>query len=585
MPELIPAVAYYRMSSRKQDTSIAQQRERVEPHFDAKYRTVEEYIDEGKSGSKNTAKRVAFLRMIHDLTAGKYKGKVRHVVCLDLSRFGRLDTLDGAEYKKALRAARVKLDTVIDGLIDWSSSTGRIVDSVKSEGNNELSLKIGEKGLHGRIKATLKGRPNQTTPYGMAKLVTNPETGLASVIARGTPFATPKTWASKFVPGDPVQVEAVKFLFETFDTQDLSFRQIAGLMNKRGFPSPTGLGWQGQMLRCILRNPVYVGDLRIGYKPKGAFFRVHEGREKAVADIETPAAPVVAQGCHEGIIARELFDRVQVKLARVFKKRVRTGTAGPYPLSGIITCGVCGRDMYGSRNPVDGRIMYRCHRGELDPTQPCGYWIAWEEKVLPVVCEQFLTELRQTVADLAARGTDAVADSDSEADGKKLKRLDAKLTQARERFLTAPPSVAEGLLEVLKRLEAEKKDLQAKVAAPRDADLAAALDTDELDRAIEFGSGVKVPRHSVLPPECHAEQFVAYPEIPREKFESSDPVLCNVEFLPAAAFRETLKRIKAKVQVWFRKKERRKGYDLVRIRVRAEVGGELRYEYSSKAAS
>src|SRR4051812_14772392 len=92
--EPTPAVVYYRMSSDKQDTSIPQQKKRVDAHFGSRYRIVEVYIDQGKSGSKDTDKRTEFLRMIHDLCEGKHKGKVKYILCFDQSRFGRLGFQD-----------------------------------------------------------------------------------------------------------------------------------------------------------------------------------------------------------------------------------------------------------------------------------------------------------------------------------------------------------------------------------------------------------------------------------------------------------------------------------------------------------
>src|SRR5262245_34452700 len=171
---LIPAGLYLRMSKDTQDTSIEDQREQLTRWGAGKYIFVEEYIDEAKSGSRRTEKRVAFLRMINDLTVGKWVGKVKIACCLDKSRFGRLNTIRGAKYKEALMDAGVCLDTPRDGYTDWRNSRDRIIDSVQTEGNAELALIIAEKGLRGRIRATLQGRPNQTTPYGMVKVVTSP---------------------------------------------------------------------------------------------------------------------------------------------------------------------------------------------------------------------------------------------------------------------------------------------------------------------------------------------------------------------------------------------------------------------------
>ena len=66
MPTTTPAAAYYRMSSDKQETSIADQRAAVEKYSQQNnYRIVREYVDEGISGD-NTEKRAGFLQMLHD---------------------------------------------------------------------------------------------------------------------------------------------------------------------------------------------------------------------------------------------------------------------------------------------------------------------------------------------------------------------------------------------------------------------------------------------------------------------------------------------------------------------------------------
>jgi DNA invertase Pin-like site-specific DNA recombinase len=310
------------MSSIKQDTSIVDQRAGVVPWAADKYDIREDYIDEGRSGSKDTRKRVAFLRMIDDLTTGKYKGKVKTILCLNFDRFGRLDTLAAAEHKRKLRDAGVRLDTPVDGVIDWSKSIDRIVDTVKSEAAHAVSLTIGEKGLRGRIRVTKEGRPNQRTPYGMVKRVTS-TTGETIIVRRGERFSTPKTWKSEFCPGDEREAEAVRLLFETFDREDISFNGLAKKLRDGGFPSPTGDGWQGQYISWMLANPVYAGGLCMGKQRRGAFFVLgDDGEEVAKGDAgEKLAGPLVVWDKHEGIVSRALFDKVQAKIARNYKPR------------------------------------------------------------------------------------------------------------------------------------------------------------------------------------------------------------------------------------------------------------------------
>ena len=89
-PKGIPSVAYYRMSSDKQETSIPDQRTAVEKFAEANgYRIDWEYADEGISGDA-TEKRVGFQRMIADAANGGFEV----ILCWDQDRFGRFDLLE-----------------------------------------------------------------------------------------------------------------------------------------------------------------------------------------------------------------------------------------------------------------------------------------------------------------------------------------------------------------------------------------------------------------------------------------------------------------------------------------------------------
>src|SRR4051795_13719315 len=90
--DLIPVVVYYRCSSPQQELSVAEQREVVEAYCARKgYRIIREYVDEGKSASKDPEKRTAFNRMI----AGSKAGDFRVVVTYDAARFTRFDNIEG----------------------------------------------------------------------------------------------------------------------------------------------------------------------------------------------------------------------------------------------------------------------------------------------------------------------------------------------------------------------------------------------------------------------------------------------------------------------------------------------------------
>lgn len=556
-------VLYLRMSDAIQEMSIEDQREYLNKFFAGKFKIIHEYVDEGKSGSKDIHKREKFLRMIHDVTVGKYAGKVVNIGCYDTSRFGRLNSIKGAKYKEQLMDAGIVLRTYADGDYDWRKSFDRIVDGIRSENNHEKSLTVGRTSLRGRIRVTKAGRPNQTTPYGMAKRVTSP-TGETIIVKRGQKWATPKTWDSEFCAGDAVEVEAMKYMFETFDTEDITYNELARKMDAKGYPSPTGIGWLGETIRDYLQNPVYSGALRIGQNPKGAFFRTSQGEVTEKADA-LKTAPVVNWDAHTGIIDKALFDRVQRKAERIQKKREPRLKRGPYALTGVIHCGECKKPMYGSRLP-DGRIVYKCHHADRGH---CGYWLAYEQEILPVVMGQFLVDLRKEIEAQLSKGEPVPVDDEEEKLKKKLEKLEQKLVTYRERFLEASKSTAAGLHAMLEKLETEKLELLEQIKQQSK--------TSKDNRVWEWWTK-------------YCEEFAA--ENPMLVLDepwngcggTTEWVVIKTK-LPASVLREKLKKIDTKVFVWFQRKEKGRGYFWTKIRATANIDGELQVEYASNADS
>jgi hypothetical protein len=222
--------------------------------------------------------------------------------------------------------------------------------------------------------------------------------------------------------------------------------------------------------------------------------------------------------------------------------------------------------MYGCVNEK-GVNIYRCHRHEVGPGSTCGYWIAYEEKILPFLFRRVLPDLRQYIdAQVTARPRPAPAPSGGELEGlrEELKRLDSKLERGRERFLEADADLSPGLKAILQKWEAERKELQGRINA-----LTAGEGKDWVfllaAKTLEVGFiGVPVPTGD--PPIVTPDGFSGLP----------------YSFVPAPVVRESFKRISARVSVWFRPKAKGRGYDMSKVRVEAEVGGRVCNEYSSK---
>src|SRR5262245_2078938 len=133
--QTVRAVSYYRMSTDRQETSIADQRTQVEAYASKHgYAIIREYKDEGISGDA-TDKRAGVQQMLRDATERR---DFQAVLCWDQDRFGRFDQLDAGYWVKPLRDAGVWLETVTDGKIDWNDFAGRIIYGVKQEGKHQF---------------------------------------------------------------------------------------------------------------------------------------------------------------------------------------------------------------------------------------------------------------------------------------------------------------------------------------------------------------------------------------------------------------------------------------------------------------
>ena len=144
---LIPAVSYLRMSSDRQETSIDEQRVEVVKYAKLHgYQITREYIDEGISGDA-TEKRKAFQRMIADAEKKTFKA----VLCWDMDRFGRFDSIEAGRWIHPLRQAGVKLDTVAQGSVDWSDFASRMIYGIQQEGKHAFLRDLSRNTLRGKL--------------------------------------------------------------------------------------------------------------------------------------------------------------------------------------------------------------------------------------------------------------------------------------------------------------------------------------------------------------------------------------------------------------------------------------------------
>lgn len=167
---------------------------------------------------------------------------------------------------------------------------------------------------------------------------------------------------------DPATAAVVRRIFEAYiDGQGLY--AIAEDLTRNGLPSPSahdparnrhrsGAAWSKSAVRAVLANPRYTGrqvwnrqrrdevlidveDVALGHETKLRWNK----RGDWVWSVE-PA--------HEALVSPDTFARAQeiasTGVHRPVLRRRHTSTGRRYLLSGLMTCGLCGRRLQGSWN-------------------------------------------------------------------------------------------------------------------------------------------------------------------------------------------------------------------------------------------
>lgn len=564
------AVAVIRMSTTQQEDSPAIQRENIIRKFGAEYEIVKWYEDLGKSGSRDKHKRTDYLQMLKDAKTATWKV----ILCNNGARFTRENTLDAAADKKLLRDLGIRVRTVQDGDIDWTTSTGRIVDAVKAEADHGFSLSISKNTLDGKIKKAKDGKTyGQLTPYGLARQITD-SLGNVLIVGRTERYRKPKESIAVYIPGDEDEQLVVRNLFKEFAAKDKSFHQLAKELNEKKIPSPSGGTWVYQVVHEILKNPRYVGDLSLGENAAGAFHRIENGVAVPLTrpeKMKTGRKPsILVQNTHEGIVDRETFDAVQRKLARRKKTGQHSQRSEGFALTGVLICGQCGKPMYGNERTDPKRhrvgVKYSCKGWHRNFGSGCGQWGVHQDDVLFILCETLKQQIdSQILAKAEAQWPPKMMDQ-VHPKLKKLEKAKASYEASIRKFLLLPPdSPHNSALEAdLTKQKEEIAALEAEVMAPGE--------TQEqwLQRCHQFWQGIK--DKLIWVPDTHYQPGQGQPF---KSGSASFGRLVKDRAITPSTIRELLHSIGCKLTLWFEHGKRRDGsearsYEVVKAHLKTD---------------
>ena len=298
---------------------------------------VEIFADHGISGTKDTT-RPGFMKMIDACK----KHKVDLILTKSMSRFAR-NTLDCLKYIRLLKSLDVTIEFEKEGLntselsseiyLTWFSAFAQAESESLSQ-----NVTMGKRRLYKEGHFTFQYKHFLGYRKG----------------ADGRPEI------------DPEQAETVKRIFYGF-LAGKTPQQLKLELEREGIPSPTGKAeWSKATIQNMLRNEKYVGDVLLQKTYTADFLT------KKIKKNQGEIAQYYITDNHPAIIPRDVFQEVQLELARrsskrkVSQKKTKTQQGkytSKFALSERLVCGECGamyrRTMWVKRDGTKENV-WRC---------------------------------------------------------------------------------------------------------------------------------------------------------------------------------------------------------------------------------
>ena len=409
------AVIYARFSSdRQREESIeGQLRECREYAKKNGITIVHEYIDRALSASKDTEKRLDFLRMVRD--SGKRQFEA--VLVWKLDRFAR-DRYDSAHYKRLLKKNGVRVVSVTEPIGD--GSLGIIMESILEGMAEYYSVELSEKIHRGQKENALKCRNN------------------GGVIPLGY-----KLGADKVLEVDPVTAPIVREIFRRYADGD-TIKQIQADLNARGLKTSYGQPFHYSAFSTILKNRKYIGEYKY---------------QDVVIPNGIPA-----------IVEQDVFDRVQARRERNKRAPAAAKAEENYLLTTKLFCGKCGKMMAGeSGTSRTGQIhrYYKCSGAKRK--MGCGKKPVKKEWIEDIVVNQTMQLVFDDV--VMKRITDKLMEIQGE-ESYDARILDRQLSEVSKSINNVMKAIEAGIITAttkqrLEELEAQKAEIENNLAEER----------------------------------------------------------------------------------------------------------------------
>lgn len=319
---------YLRKSRRDLDAEARGESETLERHFQIlkalarqMHLNIQRVYAEVVSGETIDA-RPQMQLLLRDVETGAYDG----VLVVEVERLARGDTSDQGRVAKTFKL----------------SNTLIITPAKTYDPNNEYDEEYFEFGLF-MSRREYKTIRRRLTAGSEASRREGKFTGnIAPYGYERYKLSKEKGWSLRIIPE---QASVVRMIFDWYlngiDGDHVGYTNISYQLNRLGIPSPSGSSWTPYGVQNILRNPVYAGYIKNGYRR--TVKKMSEGRTVQSRPVNHDA--VLYPGRHEAIISQDIWDAIHRRMVPRYINPSSPKRAQQNPLSGLVVCSCCRRVM------------------------------------------------------------------------------------------------------------------------------------------------------------------------------------------------------------------------------------------------
>jgi DNA invertase Pin-like site-specific DNA recombinase len=356
-PDLNDTVSLYRISDDKQESLPSQQAwARRVAHRDA-LNVVAEFEDEGISGAAATR---PGLEALASFVKERFFARqpVRYLLCLDLDRFLRRDSISTGGWLDKLRTHGLRYIITTAQRFDLYSQLDRTFIALGSDFTREPELRSKSNHVLNRMAELAREGLWMGGPV---------PPGYRAVADPSRPPSRSGKPALRLALGPPEEVELVRWIFRTYAGGLLTAAGIARKLNAQGATAGARRAgrWSAQTVLKIIHSRVYLGWVVWGQEQVGRYHSLKAGIVAPREDKEDREQQqllrglkhlpgriagdqdcVIKKGAHEAIIGPELFDLCQRQVGRNRINRSAPRGDRVWPLAGQLVCGHCGKPVW-----------------------------------------------------------------------------------------------------------------------------------------------------------------------------------------------------------------------------------------------